>query len=406
MPSIRSSMLSEPVVLASSDLSPYDPSHRKSQEKSSLRASKLTASSTNGNGLDSSGGSKRIVDGIFFSTPNGINPSLQSLPNGRSSGSTDSRDKIQLKTESNFSLTNGSGSFGEQEKRNSTQLNGTLKNGFLQGQLPPAQDNRDEKNTPVTISPEDSQIRTAKGAGHSRAHSASAPPRQVSQGLYSNPAEGYSISSDTYVGSDKTLLMNRVSTPGNLPPVLPHPATSSTSSLPPPRLQHRHTLQIPRVSTGRSSRDFSLPTSSPSGDGFGDNDRFSPTNQGFGRISASFGRRPTRSIHSDINNDEIRPDEDAARWTETIKQKRASRRQRKEEEEENRVMVGTKVDSNHVNYVTAYNMLTGIRFTVSRINAKIDRDLTDADFDAKHKFSFDMYVAVIFFQMCPELISF
>ena len=80
-----------------------------------------------------------------------------------------------------------------------------------------------------------------------------------------------------------------------------------------------------------------------------------------------------------------------ARWTETIRQKRASRRQRKEEDEDDdRVVVGTKVDMNHVNWVTAYNMLTGIRFTVSRTNAKIDRDLTDADFDAKHKFSFDM----------------
>jgi 1-phosphatidylinositol-4-phosphate 5-kinase len=88
--------------------------------------------------------------------------------------------------------------------------------------------------------------------------------------------------------------------------------------------------------------------------------------------------------------DEVPPDEDAARWTETIKQKRASRRHKKEEEEDDRVVVGTKVDMNHVNWVTAYNMLTGIRFTVSRINAKIDRELTEADFDAKHKFSFDM----------------
>ena len=88
--------------------------------------------------------------------------------------------------------------------------------------------------------------------------------------------------------------------------------------------------------------------------------------------------------------EEIPQDADAARWTETVKQKRASRRKRKEEEEEDRVMVGTKVDQNHVNWVTAYNMLTGIRFTVSRTNAKIDRDLTDQDFDARHKFSFDI----------------
>lgn len=88
--------------------------------------------------------------------------------------------------------------------------------------------------------------------------------------------------------------------------------------------------------------------------------------------------------------DEVPADSEIAKWTENVKQKRASRRKRKEEEEDDRVVVGTKVDMNHVNWVTAYNMLTGIRFTVSRTNAKMDRDLTDADFDARHKFSFDM----------------
>jgi 1-phosphatidylinositol-4-phosphate 5-kinase len=89
-------------------------------------------------------------------------------------------------------------------------------------------------------------------------------------------------------------------------------------------------------------------------------------------------------------HEEIVQDEDALRWAEAIRQKRASKRKRKDEEDEDRVVVGTKVDQNHVNWVTAYNMLTGIRFTVSRTNAKLDRPLTDADFAARHKFSFDM----------------
>lgn len=391
MPSILSSMVSEPVVLASSDRSPYDPPHRNSQEKSSLRSSKPT-----GHGIDSSGVTKRIVDGIFFSSPNGVNPSLQSLPNGRSSGSIDSRDKMPMKKESHFSLANGPGSLGEQDRQGLTQLNGTPKQEPTQPELPPNQVNRDFETLPSPVLPEDAQRGKTQSTGHSRAHSASAPQRQVSQTLYPNHAEAYSTASDINLSADKTLLTSRISSHGNLPPTFSHPATSSTSSLHPPRLQHRHTLQIPRVSTGRSSRDFSLPTSSPSGDGVGEHERFSPTNQGFGRISASFGRRPTRSIHSDIYVDGVPPDDDTARWTETIKQKRASRRQRKEEEEDDRVVVGTKVDMNHVNWVTAYNMLTGIRFTVSRINAKIDRELTDADFDAKHKFSFDMYASVMF----------
>lgn len=102
-------------------------------------------------------------------------------------------------------------------------------------------------------------------------------------------------------------------------------------------------------------------------------------------------RRMTKSIHSDQYLDEVPQDEDATRWAETIRQKRASRRRRKEEEDDDRVVVGTKVDQHHVNYVTAYNMLTGIRFTVSRTNAKIRTgEPTEAHFTSAHKFSFDV----------------
>lgn len=87
--------------------------------------------------------------------------------------------------------------------------------------------------------------------------------------------------------------------------------------------------------------------------------------------------------------DEVPQDDDAARWTEHIKAKRASKKARVDTDDD-RVVVGTKVDEHHVNWVTAYNMLTGIRFTVSRTNAKLDRQLTDADFGARHKFSFDI----------------
>ncbi|KAI9707061.1 MAG: Phosphatidylinositol-4-phosphate 5-kinase [Candelina mexicana] len=170
------------------------------------------------------------------------------------------------------------------------------------------------------------------------------------------------------------------------------PTTFSTTSSQvqlPPRLQKRHTLQVPKPPPSRNSRDF--PTSRPTSEDTGTNGgRFSPTEGGKRRASMTLGRRATRSIHSDVPIDDVPQDDDAARWTEVMKQKRASRRKRKEEEDDDRVVVGTKVDMNHVNWVTAYNMLTGIRFTVSRTNAKIDRELTDADFDAKHKFSFDI----------------
>jgi len=149
----------------------------------------------------------------------------------------------------------------------------------------------------------------------------------------------------------------------------------------PSQLKHRNTLQVPKIGPARGSMDDTALSTG----------RFSPTvATGIRRGSLSLNRRNTQSIHSNMPHEEIVRDEDALRWAEAIRQKRASKRKRKDEEDEDRVVVGTKVDQNHVNYVTAYNMLTGIRFTVSRTNAKLDRMLTDADFEARHKFSFDM----------------
>lgn len=56
------------------------------------------------------------------------------------------------------------------------------------------------------------------------------------------------------------------------------------------------------------------------------------------------------------------------------------------------VLVGNLIGEDHVNYVLMYNMLTGIRVAVSRCQAKIRRTLTDNDFTARHKYSFDMFV--------------
>lgn len=78
--------------------------------------------------------------------------------------------------------------------------------------------------------------------------------------------------------------------------------------------------------------------------------------------------------------------------------------------EEERVLVGNLIGEDHVNYVLMYNMLTGIRIgvsdsripffshlilnvsQVSRCQAKVARPLTDDDFTARHKYSFDMCV--------------
>lgn len=161
------------------------------------------------------------------------------------------------------------------------------------------------------------------------------------------------------------------------------------------RLATRHTLNLPPPASAitRPSRDFSY-TSGPSEEVLAATGRASPTRDHEGNITrrrrASLGlvRRTTRAM-SDVHQEEVPPDADAERWTQAIREKRASRRKRLEEDDD-RVIVGKKVEEGHVNWVTAYNMLTGIRFTVSRTNAKMDRELTDADFDAKHKFSFDV----------------
>lgn len=98
-------------------------------------------------------------------------------------------------------------------------------------------------------------------------------------------------------------------------------------------------------------------------------------------------------MHSDPPRDEVIPDDDALRWAEAYRQKRARKKRREEEDDDDRVLVGIKVDESHANWATAYNMLTGIRVSVSRTNAKLDRPLTDADFFAKQKSTFDMYVS-------------
>ncbi|GLB36638.1 putative SAICAR synthase-like protein [Lyophyllum shimeji] len=67
-------------------------------------------------------------------------------------------------------------------------------------------------------------------------------------------------------------------------------------------------------------------------------------------------------------------------------------RQRSKDPKENGdvVLVGNLIGEGHVNYVLMYNMLTGIRIGVSRCQAKIKRPLTDDDFTARHKYSFDV----------------
>ncbi|KAF4126118.1 1-phosphatidylinositol-4-phosphate 5-kinase, partial [Geosmithia morbida] len=237
-------------------------------------------------------------------------------------------------------------------------------------------------------------------------HTPPPPPPPPPPPLPQSQSQSHLPPADALSSADTTPTKHRLSSP----PAYQTNGTSSTSLhlFPPPpgsTLKQRHTLEVPKLSSAaRHSRDGA--------DSVGG--RYSPSPQtvssatasatatgaatavgggaaaGNRRPSLSLARRTTRSMQSD-NRDEVAPDEDAARWAEAYRQKRASKRKRREEEgDEDRVVVGTKVDESHANWVTAYNMLTGIRVSVSRTNAKLDRELTDADFQAKQKSTFDI----------------
>ncbi len=381
------------VVLDASNSSPYDPPQRLSLEKSLLHSTNATGTFMNATMLDGTAGSKHI-DGPGVQ---GKNSSLHSLPNGRSSGSTYSRDRPHSRNGSSFSISSGLGGGGENGRRSPGPGPSLSKHGAVDSAYAVVQPSRPKSR-------ESSVISNGERTANSRPHALSDP--QTHHSIYPmtlNATGSSSVGSTS--GFELPYMPNslqasqapsRFSSPQGIPPLSSAPGSTSTtlSSHPPHpgvvRLQHRHTLQVPKVSTSRGSRDFSFSNPNSSQDGTAPNSPFSPTATANRRTSLNLARRTTRSIHSDLHLDEVPQDEDAARWTDAIRQKRASRRKRKEEEDDDRVVVGTKVDMNHVNWVTAYNMLTGIRFTVSRINAKMDRELTDADFDAKHKFSFDM----------------
>lgn len=392
MPSVLSKHTTESVNLVTSDDSPYGPPHRSSIDRSSNNVTNTKEYLFNGGSIDGSRTGKR-VEGVFLGESNGLNTSLHSLPVGRSSNSLDGpREKILTRHDCNLSATNGYTDAADDVNAASDMSNGqpTLKG--VESHLLTVKAGGDSSQLmgPKTLE----HIQQWKGhrKSHARTHSLSAPQSHDTSLTCPNHVQAYPCASDAnLVSNQSSQTHNRVSSPAALSNTLQPPAESSTSSLhaTAPRLHHRHTLEVPRLSTGRTSRDFSYPNTASDGSESG---RFSPTPR-TPRASNTLARAPTRSIHSDMYLDEVPADSDMAKFTESIRQKRASRRsRRKEDEEDDRVVVGTKVDMNHVNWVTAYNMLTGIRFTVSRTNAKMNRELTDVDFDAKHKFSFDMLV--------------
>ena len=397
MPSFLSDLCSEPVTLTASENSIYEPPHQPSHEKPSSRSASTTETGiwhfTNGNIVENPTPNKHI-NGILSGGSAFTNSGLQSLPNGRSSESTHSPDRPSSRNESSHSMVSGAAGTLENGRKSPGPVNSLLRHEILDQPQDLTQTNGGGSSLPRLRTVESNATATADRSTRSRPHALSEPQSRHNRPASASDPQSPLASPTTNLEHPSneviTQLSNRFSTPPLKPTSSLVPSSSSTA-LPHPgltRLQHRHTLQVPKATTTRGSRDFSWPVGNASEDAI--TASLSPTTAAGRRGSLSLARRTTRSIHSDMLLEEIPQDGEAARWTETIRQKRASRRKKKEEEEDDRVMVGTKVDMNHVNWVTAYNMLTGIRFTVSRTNAKIDRELTHQDFDARHKFSFDI----------------
>jgi 1-phosphatidylinositol-4-phosphate 5-kinase len=119
----------------------------------------------------------------------------------------------------------------------------------------------------------------------------------------------------------------------------------------------------------------------------------SPRRNTIGSTPRSPRTTPRGANHLNITSEDRELSEelvsDIQQQAEQIRRERLSKRV-KQVEEAPRVLVGNLIGEGHDNYVLMYNMLTGIRIAVSRTQAKIKRTLTDDDFTARHKYSFDM----------------
>lgn len=370
---------------------PFDlPSHLRHSHEKANGARTSSHTSIKGSLGD---GSEAYVDGgsVGRLQANGDmlhDANLNSLPNGRSSPSSWEQQHKSSRNPSSVGVNGGvNGATAENGRSPVAPQNGVARvsNG---GERSSTSTNGDEHDT-TTIEPTTPTATTNGDSGLAKELIIPPPvstnPQSTGPLTYTSSLLPATLQTTDSPAKDTSPSAHRFSSPPLYSPVAPSPSANSLSHPGSAQLKHRHTLQVPKLGgMSRNSRDGE--------DAMFSSGRFSPTSLAVGvrRGSLSLNRRNTQSIHSNMQHEEILQDENAMRWAEAVRQKRASKRRRRDEEEDDRVVVGIKVDQNHVNWVTAYNMLTGIRFTVSRTNAKMDRPLTDVDFEARHKFSFDM----------------
>jgi hypothetical protein len=152
--------------------------------------------------------------------------------------------------------------------------------------------------------------------------------------------------------NDLTTTDHITAEPTSLEGVYSNPHTLSVSSSSPPRTQRAQ-------STTALHHPVRLPPTVP------EDNTISPVQDVAVGLAGS-PRRPRAStgVTKPRGSAERLADEDASWWTEEIHKRRELRRRWKEVEDENTVIIGNKVDTNHPNYVTAYNMLTGLRVAV------------------------------------------
>jgi hypothetical protein len=132
----------------------------------------------------------------------------------------------------------------------------------------------------------------------------------------------------------------------------PTPSSPNTSSTTPHR-PHRT-----QSTTALLHHPLRLPPTVPE-------DPSLPVQDSLGTFSGSPRRpRATTTLPKPRSSAERVVEEEVSWWTEEIHKRREIRRRWKEVEDENTVVIGNKVDTNHPNYVTAYNMLTGLRVAV------------------------------------------
>jgi len=102
---------------------------------------------------------------------------------------------------------------------------------------------------------------------------------------------------------------------------------------------------------------------------------------------------PNHLILSDSTTNQTPYRSNSVKRTSSLKHSVTSIRKshsRKRQSKALEVLIGTPIREDHVHYILMLNMLNGIRFSVTRCNAKEMRPLVSEDFTAKHKIALDV----------------